>query len=101
MKVAYKPLMMGAAMGLMALWMLHGQLRNEASIVGPVAFIGAHLLLAFVLIAAAAFATRLSPGIQAWINRIHRPTTSHLVSMLGSALVVAAAVHLVLHGISI
>jgi len=98
---ATKPLAMGALMGLMMLWMLHGQLIGEASFSGIalITFIGAHVLFAAVLIIVGLFATRLSPAAQKWLNRLHRPSSRHLGLMLLGAALSAGTVHIWLHGL--
>ncbi|MEL6958904.1 MAG: hypothetical protein AAGL89_08150 [Pseudomonadota bacterium] len=94
------PLLMGSVMGLMMLWMLHGVLTGQSEVSGPAAlvFIGAHVVAVAVLILGGVFATRLSPGLQARLKRMHRPSLRHVSVMLASAAVSAALAHLVIHG---
>ena len=101
MMTATKPLAMGALMGLMMLWMLHGQLTGDSSLSGTAlaAFVGVHAALAAALIAGALFATRLSPRAQTWLDRLHRPSLRHLRLMLMGATLSAGAVHIWIHGL--
>ncbi|MGR3486047.1 MAG: hypothetical protein ACU0BF_11930 [Paracoccaceae bacterium] len=85
-----RPALVGAVMGPMALWMLHGPIgRGE----GPAAlaiFALAHLAVLGALLALA----RVVPGLR---GRLHRPTLPHVATMAGGALLSAGAVHLI-HG---
>jgi hypothetical protein len=94
------PIIMGALMGLMMMWMLHGALTGDAGVTGwaLIAFLGAHLAIALIIGAAVVFAARFSPRSHAWINRLHRPSLHHVGAMLGSAIFVAGALHLGFHG---
>ena len=69
------PIIMGALMGLMMMWMLHGAMTGDAGITGwaLIAFLGAHLAIALIIAVAVVFAARFSPRSHAWINRLHRP----------------------------
>lgn len=100
MKLNVMPILMGSAMGLMMMWMLHGALTGEGTVGGGalIAFVGVHVLLAAVIIGGALFAARRSPRARVWINRLHRPSLRHMGLMLASAVVVASSVHLVAHG---
>ena len=102
MKIAYRPLAMGALMGAMMLWMLHGVLTGESTLSGPALaiFVGMHLALAVVLIGAALFAARLSPQLRALLARLHRPSLHHLLWMLAGATGAMTLTHFTLHGIA-
>ena len=94
------PVAMGAGMGAMMLWMLHGQLTGEGSM-GPAAlaiFIGAHVVVAALAVAAALLGARLHPGVRRLLGRVHRPRARHAAMMMGAALLTAAAIHLGFHG---
>ncbi len=95
------PAVMGAAMGLMMMWMLHGALTGDTSIgaMALVAFIGAHVVLVAVAVAAVWIGARWSPRIQRLTARLHRPSVSHITTMLASAVIVAGLLHLSVHGL--
>ena len=101
MMTTTKPLVMGALMGLMMLWMVHGQLTGETSLSGIalITFIGGHILFAAVIIGAWLFATRLSPAARKWLGQLHRPSPRHLGAMLLGASLSAGAVHIWIHGL--
>lgn len=91
------PILTGAAMGAMALWMLHGALTGDGG--GPgagLAFVLAHLAGAALVMMGAAFGLhRHMPGLARLLR--HRPTGRHLALMTASAMVTAGLIHLV-HG---
>ena len=94
-----KPMIMGALMGVMMLWMLHGALMGDG-VRGwaLIAFVAAHVVLAAVVIAAGLFAARLSPRARMLIDRLHRPSLRHVGVMLLAAAASAGVIHLILHG---
>lgn len=94
------PIILGALMGLMMMWMLHVALTGESGVTGwaLIAFGAAHVAIAFIIIFAVIIAARISPRSHAWINRLHRPSLRHVSAMLGSAVFVAGALHLGVHG---
>lgn len=94
-----KPAIMGAAMGAMMLWMLHGLLTGSGVTgLALIVFVGAHFAVALILIGAAVFTARLSPRTKAMIDKLHRPTLRHVGIMLTAALITATAIHLTIHG---
>lgn len=95
-----KPIIMGALMGLMMLWMMHGALTGQSDLgLGAlVVFVVAHVAIVLVLIGLAMFGARLSPKLRAWTGRLHRPSYAHLIVMLAGAVVAVGAAHLLLHG---
>lgn len=94
-----KPVIMGSLMGLMMMWMLHGALTGGTMAAGALlAFVAAHVLIAGVLAGVVWLGVRLSPRMQKFAARLHRPSLHHIGAMFGSAAVVAGAVHLVAHG---
>ena len=97
-----KPVIMGAVLGPMVMWMLHGAMTGN-SVTGwaLAAFLGAHVAMAAVVISGAVFAARFSPRAKHVIDRLHRPSLHHAAVMLASALAVSGAVHLVAYGFSI
>jgi len=96
-----KPMIMGGLMGLMMMWMLHGALTGDGAIGAGalIAFVAAHAVVAAVAIGMAVFAARLSPRIRQFIDRLHRPSVSHVTAMLTSAAVVALVLHFGVHGL--
>ncbi len=100
MKQTIAPIGMGIIMGLMMLWMLHGQLTGQdVSLVALTAFVAAHGVILLIIIGAGVFAARLSPGIRQKLDRLHRPSSRHMGKMLGSATTTALTIHLILHGV--
>ena len=97
-----KPLAMGAIMGLMMLWMVHGALTGGGPVptAALIGFVAVHLALALLAVGAAIFAARLSPRARAWLARIHRPRPAHLVAMISGLTASAGLVHLAVHGIA-
>ncbi|AGI69244.1 putative membrane protein [Octadecabacter antarcticus 307] len=95
------PIIMGALMGLMMMWMLQGALTGESGVTGwaLIAFAAAHVAIIVVVLFAVIFAARLSPRSHAWINRLHRTPLHHVSALLGSAVFVAGALHLGVHGL--
>ena len=61
-------------------------------------FVGAHVVLAVVLIVASLLAARLSPALKERLARLHRPSLRHVAVMLLGAMVSAGLVHLIIHG---
>lgn len=96
-----KPIVMGAVMGAMMMWMLHGLLMGETAMgaVAVMVFVGSHVLLVALALGAALFASRMSPRTRAWIDRLHRPSLHHVAVMLGSAAILAGLVHVSAHGL--
>ena len=95
------PVLMGAVMGAMMLWMLHGALVGDG--VGGTAlvmFALAHVVVFGLIALAAVFMARLSPRLRGWLARVHRPKLRHLSVMMGSALVTVTVVHVAAHGVS-
>lgn len=92
--------MMGGAMGLMMLWMLHQQMTAPNAMQGLalVGFIGAHVIILAALIVGALFASRLHPRIQSLLAKLHRPSWSHLRDMLAGMALTAGFAHIILHG---
>ncbi len=91
---ALMPVAMGAVMGPMMLWMLHGVLTGDGDGHAAVVFAALHAVALTVLIAGGLLLGRRVPGLRRVLAR-HGPR--HLGLMLGSAAVAAALVHLV-HG---
>ena len=100
MMIAYRPLGMGLLMGPMMLWMIHGQLTGTTqSGWATAAFVGAHLLIIAALITGAVFAARLSPWMHSVLDRLHRPSLSHVTAMLVGLVVSVLVVHFWQHGV--
>lgn len=97
-----KPAVMGGAMGLMMMWMLHGFLTGDGMRGWAlVAFVAAHVVVVALAIAAALFAARLSPRAQALLARVHRPSLGHVSVMLGAAFAVGLGIHLAVHTLGV
>jgi len=99
MTFAAKPMLMGGVMGLMLLWMLHGQLTGASTLAGPALtlFIAAHVLVIALVACASLFLARLSPRLRNWLNRLHRPNLSHMVSMMVGVFITLGIVHAAIH----
>lgn len=89
------PGLMGVAMGVMTLWMLHGVLTGEG--VGPgLAFFFAHAaVIAAAGLLAAAGLHRKVPALARMLQ--HRPSARHMGAMVCAAFVTALTLHLI-HG---
>ena len=98
--VELKPILMGGAMGLMMLGMLHLMLTGNSDLGGIALalFIGAHLVIVGVLLGLGLFAARMSPKLRARLAQIHRPGMRQVMIMALSAGAVALLMHLILHG---
>jgi len=95
-----KPVIMGAVMAPMMMWMLHGALTGSGmSAAALVAFVGAHVALALVAVALVLVGSRMSPRLHGMLSRLHRPSAKHFGAMLASAAVVAVAIHFGIHGL--
>lgn len=101
MTISMKPLLMGAAMGGMMLWMMHQVLTSDSQIAGYALamFVGVHLLIGALVIGAGLWAARLSPRVRALMSKLHRPSLSHVVTMALGGLGLAAAIHVSFHGV--
>ncbi|MEJ6399084.1 hypothetical protein [Yoonia sp. 208BN28-4] len=95
------PVLMGAAMGLMMMWMLHASHATGATTgqMALFAFVAGHLVLVAVVIAAGIFAARLSPRMRAWMSRLHRPSLGHIGLMAVGMAAGAVVIHLYQHGV--
>ena len=91
-----KPVIMGAAMAAMMLWMLHDQIMSGGVSLswGALAFVLAHV----AVVAAGASLGLLFPRFQQML-RHHRPTLRHMAAMAAGAVVMAGGIHIVLHGV--
>ena len=94
------PFVMGAAMGLMMLRMLHSAVLNEGGPAGLalVVFIGAHVLLGLVALAATIFAARISQKARKFLARLHRPSAAHMATMLAGVATSSLVAHGFIHG---
>ncbi len=100
MTIQAKPLAMGGLMGLMMLWMLHGQLaENTTSTPALLVFVGAHVVIITLLLGASIFAARLSPRLRHMIDKMHRPSFWHLGWMFAGAAGSAGTIHFAIHGV--
>ena len=97
MSIEKRPLAMGMLMAPMMLWMLQGWLTDTGGAPASAAliFVLAHVALVLVALVGGLVALRLSPRARALLNRLHRPSASHVLSMIAG---VAGVVHLVAHG---
>ncbi len=99
MRAILIPAGMGAAMGAMMLYMVHGQIAAGGSALGPALwFIAAHALIISAAAALVWLIARRWPALSARLRRVHRPSLSHAGTMIGSAALSALAIHLVIHG---
>lgn len=91
------PLLMGAGMGLMMLWMVHMQLTGDGSrsLGALIVFAGAHVVvLGIALMLPLVASVRLRRAL----DRIHRPSWRHAGMMLAGAICAAGLTHIFLHG---
>ena len=94
------PLVVGALMGLMMLGMVHMLLTGQSDLAawGLVGFAALHVVVIGAALLAALFAARLSPAVRRRLNRLHRPSASHVLTMLAGAGGTALLSHLFVHG---
>ncbi|MEM9579792.1 MAG: hypothetical protein AAF891_03830 [Pseudomonadota bacterium] len=94
-----KPLIMGAAMGAMMLWMLHGFLTGDAELshYGALAFLGAHVAAIGGIALLTVLGAKRNERVAALMGKLHRPTLGHTGAMLISAFSIALLIHLI-HG---
>ena len=91
-----KPVLMGAAMAAMLLWMLHDRLMVGVDLIGPaVLVIWAHVAVVAGLAMGGLLLARRWPAV---LDRLHRPSLRHVARMGGAAAVTAATIHMALHG---
>ena len=88
------PIVMGAVMGPMMLWMAHGWIVSSAAWTAVASFVAAHLAFFAGLLGVGLLLGRRAPALR---RRLHRPSAAHVARMLGAAAVSAGIVHL-LHG---
>ncbi len=95
-----KPIAIGAAMGAMMFWMLHGQSTSTNTLAGwaLVAFIGVHLAMIAAAGFAIIFAARLSPKTREMLAWLHRPSWHHLALMVIGMVASVGTIHVVVHG---
>lgn len=100
MRPEIKPAAMGAMMGLMMLWMLHGYLTGDSTMgaLALLGFIGAHLIIIAAVSALGFWAAHRSPFWHSRLAHLHRPTAQHILVMLGGAALAVIVTHLILHG---
>ncbi len=98
--IPMKPLIIGAAMGLMMLAMAHPMLTGTSDKGGLalLAFVAAHLFVVLALAGLGVLATRFAPRLQRQLNRIHRPSRKHITTMLAGATLATGIAHLTIHG---
>lgn len=95
------PTLMGGAMGLMMLMMVHNLLTSPDGSAGGMAlviFVGAHVAVVALLLIAGFFATRSTGPMQRLLSRLHRPSRAHIGAMLLGMALSGSAAHLFLHG---
>ena len=92
-----KPFLIGGAMALMMLWMLHDRLMGAQAILASaaIAFLATHLAIVLPLIGLTAFVPKVRRAIAS-----HRPNLAHIGAMIGGILITAAGVHFAMHGLS-
>ena len=90
-----RPILMGSAMAVMMLAMLHRPIMEGTLSLGTasVGFVLAHLAVAGGVLALATFV----PAVRRRI-RSHRPSVRHVLAMLVGAVVVAGTTHALIHG---
>ncbi|WP_299726474.1 hypothetical protein [uncultured Tateyamaria sp.] len=90
------PAFMGAAMGLMMLWMLHMQLLESSALgLGALAaFVGVHIVVIAII---AILPPIASPRLRHFLMRLHRPNVRHMAVMLASATLAIGSTHILLH----
>lgn len=95
-----KPMIMGGAMGLMMMGMLHMWLVSDSARAGTAlaAFVAAHVIALLVVVTLGWTATKFFPTFRMRLASIHKPGLSHLVYMLIGTVVAAALVHIFVHG---
>ena len=93
------PLIIGAAMGLMMLWMVHMQITNgDASSLGVlIAFVGAHVAVLALVLVVPLLAARRLVWTRHLTDRVHRPSLRHVALMSGGAIMATGTAHIVLH----
>ena len=94
------PYAMGALMGAMMLWVVHGLLTGQSALAGPalLVFVLAHVAVAATLLTGTLFLARLSPRARGWLSRLHRPSGAHVLAMLAGMIGSSVAIHLSIHG---
>lgn len=92
-----KPFVIGAAMALLMIWMLHDRLMSGQAIFASaaLAFLAAHLAVLLPVVGLAA----LVPNVRRAVAN-HRPSLSHVGAMMGGMLIAAVAAHFAIHGLA-
>lgn len=93
-----RPLTMGAAMGLIMLWMIHGIVTGDKELAGPalVVFVLAHIALPLLILGLGLFAARMSPRFYARLPRLRRRSLPHIATMSAGAAGGATLAHVVI-----
>ncbi|WP_293443472.1 hypothetical protein [Planktotalea sp.] len=89
-------LLMGTFMGAMMLMMLHGFLTGEANAFSwaTAVFVGAHIVVVLLAVSVVSFGLTRFAWIKKITDRLHRPSTKHVLVMLLSAGFTALFIHL-------
>ncbi len=100
MSYPQKPLLIGALMAPMMLWMLHSVLTDNAGMTvwAALLFLAAHVAVGLVALLAAILATRLSPRWRDRLSRLHKPSLPHVAQMFAGMAIASFMTHLWLHG---
>ena len=90
-----RPILAGAAMGAMMVWMMHDQVMSEgiSAAAASVAFVAAHVALVGFVALAALFIPKVRSAV-----RSHRPSMGHLGLMLLGLIGSIALIHFSQHG---
>lgn len=93
------PALMGAGMGAMMLWVIHGRMIQGDTALGPLLwFLIAHVAIIALAAGLVWLTARRWPAVSARLSRLHRPGVKHVAAMVLGAVASAAAIHVVLHG---
>lgn len=95
-----RPVLMGALMAPMMLWMAHAPLMAGTFDIGwaAVGFLLGHVVVFGAVALAGLWLATRAPRVDRWIKRLHRPRLSHAAGMAAGAVLSAGIIHLGLHG---
>jgi hypothetical protein len=91
-----RPLVTGAVMGIVTVYMIHGD-KGNLGITALAVLLAADILVILLLVTAACWTARLSPTLRTRIDRLHRPSVVDLRFMAAGAAVAIPTTYLFLN----
>ena len=98
--IQMEPLLLGALMAPIMLWMAHDALASGTFDVGwaAVVFVAAHVAVLALIALAGLWIARRSDRGAAWLARLHRPRLAHVGAMALGVVLSGGLIHFGIHG---